>query len=115
MNLHFGETIDAFPVSGSGGGTRGRQRRILLTFYAARLPRQAGSGPLKGLEEQTHRPLDLDIRIEDDTIVRVMHKADGYHLLEFAAARTDNLEAKQLVLNGVLRDVELCGFDDHKG
>jgi hypothetical protein len=28
--------------------------------------------------------------------------------------RADNLEAKQLVLNGVLRDIELCGFDDHR-
>jgi hypothetical protein len=28
--------------------------------------------------------------------------------------RTDNLEAKQLVLNGVLREIELCGFDDHR-
>lgn len=28
--------------------------------------------------------------------------------------RTDNLEAKQLVLNGVLRDIEYCGFDDHR-
>jgi hypothetical protein len=27
--------------------------------------------------------------------------------------RTDDLEAKQLVLNGVVRNIELCGFDDH--
>ena len=47
--------------------------------------RQTGSGPLKGLEEQTHHPLDLGIRIENDMIVRVMHKAYGYHLFELAA------------------------------
>ena len=28
--------------------------------------------------------------------------------------RTDNLEAKQLVLNGIVRDIEPCGFDDHR-
>jgi hypothetical protein len=28
--------------------------------------------------------------------------------------RADDLVAKQLVLNGVLRGVELCGFDDHR-
>ena len=47
---------------------------------------QTGPGPLEGLEEQTHRRLHLGVRIEDDTILRVMHKADGHHLLEFAAA-----------------------------
>ena len=48
--------------------------------------RQTGPGPLKGLEEQTHRRLHLGVRIEDDTILRVMHKADGHHLLEFPAS-----------------------------
>jgi hypothetical protein len=28
--------------------------------------------------------------------------------------RTNNLETKQFVLNGVLRDIELCGFADHR-
>ena len=50
--------------------------------------RQTGPGPLKGLEEQAHRGLHLGVRIEDDTILRVMHKADGHHLLEFPAAGT---------------------------
>ena len=30
----------------------------------------------------------MGVRIEDDTILRIMHKADGNHLLEFPAAGT---------------------------
>jgi hypothetical protein len=45
--------------------------------------RQTGSGPLEGLEEQTHRGLNLGIRIEDDTILHIVYKADGNHLLQF--------------------------------
>jgi site-specific recombinase XerD len=33
-----------------------------------------------------YRGLHLGVRIEDDMILRVMHKADGHHLLEFPAA-----------------------------
>ena len=48
--------------------------------------RQTGPGPLEGFEEQTHRRLHLGVRIEDDTILRVVHKADGHHLLELPAS-----------------------------
>jgi hypothetical protein len=38
---------------------------------------------------------------------RLAYKNDSPH-------RTDNLGAKQLVLSGVLRDIELCGLDNHR-
>ena len=47
--------------------------------------RQTGPGSLEALEEQTHRSLHLGVRIEDDAILRIVHKADGHHLLEFPA------------------------------
>jgi hypothetical protein len=48
--------------------------------------RQTGSRPLKGLEKQTYRVLHLSIRVANDTILHVVHKADGHHLLELSAA-----------------------------
>jgi hypothetical protein len=50
--------------------------------------RQAGPGSFKGLEKQSHRALDLRIRIEDGPILSVAHKADGNHLLELASPGT---------------------------
>jgi len=47
--------------------------------------RQAGSGPLKGLEKEAHRCLHLGVRIGDDTILRVVRKTDWHHLLELPA------------------------------
>src|ERR1700733_11196305 len=48
--------------------------------------RQTGSRLLKGLEKQTYRVLHLSIRVANDTILHVVHKADGHHLLELSAA-----------------------------
>ena len=39
----------------------------------------------EGLEEQSHRRLDLGVRIQDDVITGVMDEADRNHLLELAA------------------------------
>ena len=43
---------------------------------------RTGPGPLEGFAEQTHRRLHFGVRIKDDTILRVVHIADGHHLLE---------------------------------
>src|ERR1700730_19199917 len=59
---------------------------------------QTGPGPLEGFEEQTHRRLHLGVRIEDDTILRVVHKADGHHLFELPASGAAQDAAPQLCL-----------------
>ena len=37
---------------------------------------------MKSFEEQTHGTLHLGVRIEDDPVLSVVHKADGHHLFE---------------------------------